>query len=75
MEGLESLVDSIRHGYDLDELNNESILERIASDLSMMKEDNEGIDIVNDRNAIKIIVEDHIEEIIDEIIKVYDQIS
>ena len=75
MKGLESLVDSIRHEYDLNELNKENVTERIAFDLLMMKEDNEGIDIVNDRNAIKIIVEDHIEEIIDEIIKVYDQIS
>lgn len=75
MKGLESLVDSVRHEYDLNELNKENVTERIAFDLLMMKEDNEGIDIVNDRNAIKIIVEDHIEEIIDEIIKVYDQIS
>ena len=60
--------------YDEDEPK-ESILEKIAFDMVTYKEDNEHIDIVNDRNMIKGIVEDNIEKIIDEIIEIYNQIS
>ena len=71
----EKLIDSTMYGYDIEEYNQESTLEKIASDMVTYKEDHEDIDIVNDRNMIKNIVEDNMEKIIDEIIDIYYQIS
>lgn len=81
MDAKEKLITSMTYGFDISEYDEneskekESVLEDIAFSMKTYKEDHEHIDIVNDRNMIKNIVEDNIEKIIDEIIDIYDQIS
>lgn len=77
MDAKEKLITSMMYDFDISEYDEpkESILEEIAFNMVTYKEDHEHIDIINDRNMIKSIVEDNIEKIIDEIIDIYCQIS